>query len=104
MATRILWCPAYCGDLHIVATRVLWRLSKEPVLFPAGNIVPSDRYCPRQREAALILARGALAGLNTSNYLWIVTQVRLMQYVSCSVYTYILPECGGRPRGEDPDP
>ena len=28
-----------------------------------------------QREASLILAKGAQAGLNTSNYLWIVTQV-----------------------------
>ena len=30
-------------------------------------------YCT-QREAKLILANGAKAGLNTSNYLWIVTQ------------------------------
>ena len=30
-------------------------------------------YCT-QEEAKLILANGAKAGLNTSNYLWIVTQ------------------------------
>ena len=43
-----------------------------------------------QREASLILAKGAQAGLNTSNYLWIVTQVIVVVVVLIVVDLFIV--------------
>ena len=43
-----------------------------------------------QREASLILAKGAQAGLNTSNYLWIVTQVIVFSLLFSLLLLFLL--------------